>query len=226
MTALAPASPEPAGPARTRERLIEQHLPLVRALARRFSGAGEPVEDLVQVGAIGLIKAVDRYDAARGVPLEHYAASMIAGEIRHHLRDLSEPVRLPRRLREAGVRVRIEALDEDGPDDAEPSGDPLATAEDRLALADAARALHPRARRLVALCFEHDLSQSEAATALGMSRAQASRQLHDALRTMRCALAEATDVPNDALRTMRGALAGTTDVPKETRAVALFRSGG
>lgn len=191
-----------------RERLIEEHMPLVRAVARRFSGAGEPVEDLVQVGAIGLIKAVDRYDAARGIALEHYAASLIAGEIRHHLRDQCAPVRIPRRLHQEGVRVRVEVLDEDGPDDARLSGDPLAAAEDRLALAAAARALHPRSRQLLALCFEHDLSQSQAATALGMSRAQASRQLHEALRAM------------------RGALAEPAAVPGETTAVALLRPGG
>jgi RNA polymerase sigma-B factor len=84
-------------PAARRE-LIERHLPLVRAVARRFGAVDEPLEDLVQIGTIGLIKAVDRYDDERGVPLGAYAAAAIDGEIRHHLRDRSAPVRVPRRL--------------------------------------------------------------------------------------------------------------------------------
>src|SRR5215203_3308195 len=78
------------GPAR--HRLIEAHLPLVRALALRFARRGEPLEDLIQVGCIGLIHAVDRYDPRRG-PFEAYAIPTIAGEIRRHLRDSSQAVR-------------------------------------------------------------------------------------------------------------------------------------
>lgn len=184
----------PAAAAGARDRLIERHLPLVRALARRYAGAGEPVEDLVQVGAIGLIKAVDRYDPGRGAALEHYAAVCIAGEIRHHLRDCGGPVRVPRPLREQGLRLRYEPLGggPDAPASADPAADddPVAAADDRLTLAHATRALHPRARRLLALCFEGDLSQAQAAAELGISPAQASRQMHDALRTLRGALSD------------------------------------
>ena len=74
-----------------RQDLIERHLPLVRRVARRFAGTDEPLEDLVQVGTIGLIKAVDRYDGGRGIDLGAYATPAIAGEIRHHLRDRSAP---------------------------------------------------------------------------------------------------------------------------------------
>ncbi len=63
----------------------------------------------MQIGAIGLIKAVDRYDAGRGVALDVYAVPAIAGEIRHHLRDRCEPVRVPRRQRADGVRVQPSA---------------------------------------------------------------------------------------------------------------------
>ena len=80
-----------------RDRLIELHLPLVRALARRFARRGEQLEDLVQVGAVGLIKAIDRYDPARGSSLTAYAVPTIVGEIRRHLRDSTQPLRLPRR---------------------------------------------------------------------------------------------------------------------------------
>ena len=96
-------------PAARRE-LIERHLPLVRALARRYAGE-ESLEELFQVGAIGLIKAVDSYDGARGVSLAAYAAPVIAGEIRHHLRDRCAPVRVPRRLQADGVRVHSVGLE-------------------------------------------------------------------------------------------------------------------
>jgi RNA polymerase sigma-B factor len=89
-----------------RARLIEQHLPLVRSLARRFAHRGEPLEDLVQVGTIGLIRAVDRFERRRGCPLEAYAAVSIVGEIKRHLRDHASPLRVPRRLQQQGADVR------------------------------------------------------------------------------------------------------------------------
>ena len=82
-----------------RRRLIEEHLPLVRALASRFVRDGEQLEDLVQVGSVGLIKAVDRYDPRRGTSLTAYAVPTIVGEIRRHLRDGTQPLRVPRAQR-------------------------------------------------------------------------------------------------------------------------------
>jgi RNA polymerase sigma-B factor len=87
-----------------RRRTIESHLPLVRAQALRFVRRGEPLEDLIQVGCVGLIHAVDRYDPRRG-PFEAYAIPTIAGEIRRHLRDSSQAVRVPRRAAEDYARV-------------------------------------------------------------------------------------------------------------------------
>ena len=75
------------------------------AIARRYEDAGEPLEDLVQVGAIGLIQAIDRFDPGRGVQLSTYAIPTIEGEIRRHLRDRGGTIRLPRRLQEARSRV-------------------------------------------------------------------------------------------------------------------------
>jgi RNA polymerase sigma-B factor len=89
-----------------RERLIEAYLPLVRSLAQRFANRGERVEDLVQVGSIGLIKAVDRFDPERGVDLAAFAAPNILGEIKRHLRDRAEPIRVPRRHQEVSSRLR------------------------------------------------------------------------------------------------------------------------
>jgi len=95
----------------SRDQLIEEYMPLVRSLARRFSGRGEQFEDLVQVGSIGLIKAVDRYDPERSPELASYAVPTIIGEIRRHFRDRVWPVSVPRRLKELSHRVSV-ALEE------------------------------------------------------------------------------------------------------------------
>jgi RNA polymerase sigma-B factor len=88
------------GNLRARDRLIQQYMPLVKSLARRHSMRGELYEDLVQVGCIGLIKAVDRFDPQRRVEFGAFAIPNVAGEIKRHLRDRGWPIRIPRRLQE------------------------------------------------------------------------------------------------------------------------------
>ena len=88
-----------------REQLIEQYMSLVRSLARRYSYRGEQLEDLVQIGAIGLIKAIDRFDVNRGVELTTYATPNIIGEIKRHFRDKGWSVRVPRGLQELNVQI-------------------------------------------------------------------------------------------------------------------------
>ena len=78
---------------------------LVRSLARRYSYRGEQLEDLVQIGAIGLIKAIDRFDLSRGVELTTYATPNIIGEIKRHFRDKGWSVRVPRGLQELNVQL-------------------------------------------------------------------------------------------------------------------------
>jgi RNA polymerase sigma-B factor len=85
---------------RTRDELVEMHLPLVEYLARRFRNRGEPLDDLVQVATIGLIKSVDRFDLERGVEFSTYATPTIVGEIKRHFRDKGWAIRVPRRLQE------------------------------------------------------------------------------------------------------------------------------
>ncbi|HET6627920.1 MAG TPA: RNA polymerase sigma factor SigF [Nocardioidaceae bacterium] len=90
-----------------RDELVRLHLPLVEHLARRFRNRGEPFDDLVQVGTIGLIKAIDRFDLGRAVEFSTYATPTIVGEIKRHFRDKGWAIRVPRRLQE--LRISISA---------------------------------------------------------------------------------------------------------------------
>jgi RNA polymerase sigma-B factor len=93
------------GDREARDQALVELMPLVRALASRYAGRGEPLEDLVQVGALGLIKAVDRFDVDRGVEFSSYAVPTIVGEIRRHFRDKAWAMHVPRRLKELSVRL-------------------------------------------------------------------------------------------------------------------------
>ncbi|MGI5353430.1 RNA polymerase sigma factor SigF [Streptomyces sp. CA-250714] len=96
-------SPETANTAErmyVRDTLIELNLPLVRYAAARFRSRNEPMEDIVQVGTIGLIKAIDRFDCERGVEFPTFAMPTVVGEIKRFFRDTSWSVRVPRRLQE------------------------------------------------------------------------------------------------------------------------------
>jgi len=88
-----------------REQLIERYMSLVRSLARRYASRGEQLDDLMQIGAIGLIKAIDRFDINRGVELTTYATPNIIGEIKRHFRDHGWAVRVPRGLQELSIQL-------------------------------------------------------------------------------------------------------------------------
>lgn len=94
-----------------RDQLVTSHLNLVRFLAYKFRNRGEPVDDLIQVGTIGLIKAIDRFDIERGLEFTTYATPTILGEIKRHFRDKGWSVRVPRRLQELSAKVN-QATDE------------------------------------------------------------------------------------------------------------------
>jgi RNA polymerase sigma-B factor len=83
-----------------RERVIQEQLPLAEFLARKFAGRGEPVDDLVQVASVGLIKAVDRFDLDRQIEFSTYATPNILGEIKRYFRDKGWAMRVPRGLQE------------------------------------------------------------------------------------------------------------------------------
>jgi RNA polymerase sigma-B factor len=97
------------GDRQARQILIERMMPLVRTLARRYVNRGESYEDLVQVGCVGLIKAVDRFDVDRDLRFSTFAVPTILGEIKRHFRDRAWAVRVSRGIQELNARVTREA---------------------------------------------------------------------------------------------------------------------
>lgn len=93
------------GDEEAREQLIVSHINLVRYIAAKFKNRGEPLDDLIQVGTIGLIKAIDRFDPSRGLEFTTYATPTIMGEIKRHFRDKGWTIRVPRRLQELSAKV-------------------------------------------------------------------------------------------------------------------------
>ena len=153
-----------------RTRVIEENLPLVHSLARRFSRSSEPIDDLVQVGAIGLIKAVDGFREERGGDLGAYAVPTIVGELRRHVRErasASSVTALEEETLEAGIRTQAEL------------------SEARELVRAAFDVLSPRERRIVALRFYRDWSQQSIAAEVGLSQVQVSRVLSSSLAKMR-----------------------------------------
>jgi RNA polymerase sigma-B factor len=198
------------GDLQAREQLIEQYMSLVRSLARRYSYRGEQLEDLVQIGAIGLIKAIDRFDLDRGVELTTYATPNIIGEIKRHFRDRGWSVRVLAKA--AGVEEEevLEALESgraysslslsggsSGADDEEL--DPLESigteehqyevSEDRAVLAPGFRVLDERERRILHLRFFKGLTQSQIAQQVGISQMHVSRLIRRSLEKIRAEIA-------------------------------------
>jgi RNA polymerase sigma-B factor len=131
-----------------RERLVERFLPLARQLARRYGAAGEPLDDLVQVASLGLVKAVDRYELDRGTAFSSFAVPTILGEITRHFRDTGWTVRAPRAIQERRIQVNRAIPTLTGrlgrsPTTAEIAEHIDATAEDVLEALEAAMAYEP-----------------------------------------------------------------------------------
>ena len=178
-----------------RDRLIQQYLPLVRRLARRHAGRGEQFEDLVQVGSIGLIKAIDRFQLERGVDLATFAIPTIDGEIKRHLRDRAWPVRIPRRLQELDPSLRTHATElVDGQNGEFEQGSELEPGyelgEDRVALRRGFRVLDDRERRLLRLAFFEGMSQVQIAREVGISQIHVSRLTRRALAKLRAEIGQ------------------------------------
>jgi RNA polymerase sigma-B factor len=91
--------------ARARDALVERYMPLARSLARRYQRPGDPLDDVLQVASLGLIKAIDRFDTSRDIAFSSYAVPTILGEIKRYFRDCTWAVRMPRDLQELTLRV-------------------------------------------------------------------------------------------------------------------------
>ena len=217
-----------------REMLVERFLPLARSLAQRYLRPGEPFDDVFQVACIGLVNAIDRYDASRGRAFSSFAVPTIAGEIKRYYRDKTWAVHVPRDLQDRTLAVdraarelesvlghhptvaeladhlgqededvletlhasrarRVDSLDVPyRDDDPAPLGDTIPSHEDgfhraeqRDSLTRLPTVLTPRERRIVALRFQHDLTQQEIGQLVGLSQMQISRILRQAIAKLR-----------------------------------------
>jgi RNA polymerase sigma-B factor len=178
-----------------RDRLIQLYLPLVRKLARRHVGRGEQFEDLVQIGTIGLIQAIDRFKLERGVDLAAFAIPTIDGEIKRHLRDRAWPIRIPRRLQQLDptLRARVTELVEGDSEELDRDcalDHGYELGEDRIALARGFRVLDPRERLLLKLAYFEGMSQARIADRVGLSQIHVSRLTRRALGKLRAEIGQ------------------------------------
>jgi RNA polymerase sigma-B factor len=224
------------GDQRAREELVDRFLPLARNLARRYSGAREPFDDLLQVASLGLVKAIDRFDVDRGAAFSSFAVPTILGELKRYFRDLGWAVHVPRGAQEQALKVQeaqerltsnsgrpptvnelaeylelgvedvLDALEtsaadhstsldaprEDRDDDSGSLVDAFGEEDRRYQLVEetttisvAARELTGRERRVLALRFAGDMTQTQIAEEIGVSQMQVSRILRRALSRLR-----------------------------------------
>jgi RNA polymerase sigma-B factor len=224
------------GDRRARAALVQRFLPLARSLAGRYHRSGEPLEDLVQVASVALVKAVDRYDPGRGCAFTSFAVPTISGELKRHFRDHTWTVRPPRDIQELALRVdaeltqfwqqldrspttselaaaigvsderileALQACDGRGglslqapvgeQADAAPLQDAIAIEDPDLSQAEMRADLNrllktvtPRARQMLRLRFEEDMTQAEIGALFGVSQMQVSRVLREAIARLRC----------------------------------------
>lgn len=235
LTAL--PSDHPSRPA-LRQEVIAAWLPMAQRLARRYANRGEPMDDLVQTATIGLIKAVDRFDAERGVDFVGYAIPTILGEVKRYFRDRGWSIRVPRKLQEmrmainnangvlthelgraptvADIAAHLGVTEENvleglegaraysatslstpvGTEGALEVGDSLGAADHdyelaelRISLAPAMARLDDRERRIVALRFYGNQTQTQIAEQIGVSQMHVSRLITAALAKLRAHLA-------------------------------------
>ena len=153
-----------------REELLRRFTPLARKLAARYRGGGEPFEDLTQVAALGLLRAIDRFDADRGAPFAAFAIPTILGELRRHFRDTGWAVRVPRSAQELALRVQETTRTLTDRLGREPTGPELAQAMG-VEIDDVRAALHAGQARygtsLDALVNEHQADSETMGERLG-----------------------------------------------------------
>lgn len=136
---------------RDRDAVVERFMPLARRLAGRYNRRPDSLDDLTQVAALALVKAVDRFDPTRGIAFSSYAVPTIVGEIKRHFRDHAWAVRPPRALAERALRVEAAARDYS--------------------------AEHQRAPTVAELCEQTELTEEEVLDALHAGRAASASSL-------------------------------------------------
>lgn len=114
------------GDRRAREQLIERGRPLVRSIVRRYDRSGEPVDDLMQVGYLGLVKAIDGFDSRVGKAFVSYAAPSISGELKRYFRDHTWAMHVPRGMQERNARARSAQSELEAASGAAPTADAIA----------------------------------------------------------------------------------------------------
>jgi RNA polymerase sigma-B factor len=226
-----------SGDHRAREELVSRFLPLARNLARRYAGAREPFDDLLQVASLGLVKAIDRFDIERGAAFSSFAVPTILGELKRYFRDLGWSVHVPRGAQEQALKVQeaherlttktgrpptvnelaeyleltvedvLDALETaaahhstslDAPREDRDSGESGSLADmfgeddrhyelvdETVTISAAAHHLSARERRVLALRFVKDMTQTQIAQEIGVSQMQVSRILRRALNRLR-----------------------------------------
>jgi RNA polymerase sigma-B factor len=178
------------GDPRARAAMIERHLPLARRLALRYRRASEPLDDLVQVASVGLVKAVDRWDPERGFALASFAVPTILGELRRHFRDATWLVRPPRQLRELASSVEGARRSLGAAIGREPTAADLAArlGHSPAAVAEALQAAAARAPcaldgpALQIGAHDAGFAQAEARVTIGQLTARLDRQAREILR--------------------------------------------
>ena len=160
-----------------REKLINGNLRLVLSVIQRFTNRGENLDDLFQVGVIGLIKAIDNFDVSLKVRFSTYAVPMIIGEIRRYLRD-NNTVRVSRSVRDTayhalGAKEKLQA---------KLGRDPTV---DEISIKESIKELSPREKKILALRFMQGKTQMEVASEIGISQAQVSRLEKGAIRKIK-----------------------------------------
>ena len=176
-----------------RQKFVKGNLRLVLSVIQKFNNRGENVDDLFQIGCVGLIKAIDNFDLSQNVRFSTYAVPMIIGEIRRYLRD-NNPIRVSRSLKDIAykaLQVRERLVYQDNGDaifvmdQVQDKKDTDENWLEEIALKEAIKKLSSREKLVLDLRFYKGRTQIEVADEIGISQAQVSRIEKNALKNMR-----------------------------------------
>ncbi len=176
-----------------REELTERFLPLAKSVARRYERGSEPLDDLIQVASLALVKAIDRFDPDRGDSFSSYAVPTILGELKRHFRDQGWALHVPRGMQERvlkinGAMTRLGAQNGSSPTPGEIAADlglPVEEVLESTTVGKAFKSLPKRERKILYGRFVEELTQRQVAEQLGVSQMHVSRLQRRALDRLR-----------------------------------------